>query len=105
MSSYLSGKLHKEPITSPENLPIYKERYMRIFPNGDCIASEVENVVSPEYRADEFVSPIGVPYKVLKKEYYKFQNARSTITWKIFRPLMRLEGTIRKLLGKLRQHD
>ncbi len=105
ISSYLSDKKHKEAITSPESLPIYKERYVRIFPNGDCIASEVENAVPPEYRTDELVSSVRVPYKVLIKEYYKFQNARSTITWKIFRPLMRLEGTIRKLLGKLRPHD
>lgn len=111
ISSYLSDNRHRELITSPENLPIYKERYMRIFPNGDCVASEGENVIPHEYKVpipydlDELVSPIGVPYKVLKKEYYKFQNARSTIVWKIFRPMMRLEGTIRKLLGKLCPHD
>ncbi|MBH9974723.1 MULTISPECIES: glycosyltransferase [Bartonella] len=101
MSSYLSGDRHRELITSAESLPIYKERYMRIFPNGDCVASDVMNVISAEYSADELVSSIGVSYKVLIKDYHKFQNARSTITWKIFRPMMRLEGTIRKLLGKV----
>ena len=111
MNSYLTNKRHKERITSPESLPIYKERYMRIFPNGDCVASEGENVIPHEYKVpipydlDELVSPIGVTYKVLKEGYYKYKNARSTITWKFFKPIMRLEGTIRKLLGKLRPHD
>lgn len=84
---------------------------MGIFPNGDCVASEGENVIPHEYKVpipydlDELVSPIGVTYKVLKEGYYKYKNAISTITWKFFNPIMRLEGTIRKLLGKLHLHD
>ncbi|WP_295895197.1 glycosyltransferase [uncultured Bartonella sp.] len=111
MSSYLSDKRHRERLTSQENLPIYIEGYMRIFPNGECVASEAEYIIPSEKgvsvskKLDELVSPIGVPYKVLKKGYYKYKSARSTITWKIFRPLMRLEGTIRKLLRKLRSDD
>lgn len=104
ISAYLSETGHRERISSPDNLPCYHDGYVRIFPNGDCAACEGDNNALSSSTAFSDSMP-RIPYDVLRKSFHKFQRARSTIIWKIFRPFMRLEGTIRKYLRKMYSHE
>lgn len=102
--TYLDPDCEKQDlIQSPAFLPPYKDSYLRILANGECLASDVApDILYGGKNSLHYNAP--AKWAEIEKAYQKYGQDKATFIWKIARPFMKLEQSLRKRVRRLKLH-
>jgi|GEM_PF-1654524 len=97
------GYVKQDFIQSSTLLPPYKDSYLRLLPNGECLASDITPDILYQGK-NNLQYNASVKWAEIEKAYQKYRQDKATIIWKIVRPFMKLEQSLRKRVKRLKAH-
>lgn len=102
--TYLDPDCERQDLVqSPAFLPAYKDSYLRILPNGECLASDVApDILYGGKNSLHYNAP--AKWAEIEKAYQKYGQDKATLIWKVARPFMKLEQSLRKRIRRLKLH-